>query len=88
MLGGDNASYKAFYFDALWIFRCILKNTLLILVIQEMSFIWFIWFQSTNMYVTVSVVAVIDITVILFLLVCIAVAINLYFYLVVCSVLK
>lgn len=80
MLRGDNTSYKALYFAALWIFRCILQNTLLILVIQEMSFIWVIWFKSTNMYVIVASVAVIDITVILFLFVCIAVAINPYFF--------
>jgi hypothetical protein len=40
------------------------------------------------MYVVVPVVAVIDITVILLFFFCIAVAINPYFYLVVCSVLK
>jgi len=85
MLRGDNASYKALYFAALWIFRCILQKTLLIMVIHEMTFIWVIWFQSTNLYV---IVAVIDIIGILFLFVCIAVAINPYFYLVVCSVLK
>ena len=53
-----------------------------------MSFIWVIWFQSTNLYVIVAVDAVIDIIVILFLFVCFDVALNPYFYLVLCSVLK